>query len=231
MTKAADHLYSYRYPHPAVTTDVVVFAIFEEMLHLLLVKRGQEPFKGSWAIPGGFLEIDEDLDDCARRELKEETGVEGIYLEQLHTFGEPRRDPRERVVSVAYFAIAQAASRAPEGSSDASDARWFQVDQLPQLAFDHRSIISLAHRRLIAELDCSTIACRFLPERFTLTELQKVYEIIRDNRMDKRNFRKNITGSGLIEETGEQRRDGNHRPAHLYRIKDQKGYNPSYSSK
>lgn len=219
----ADHtenLYPYRYPHPALTTDVVVFSIYDDKLKLLLIKRGQDPHKGSWAIPGGFLEIDEGLKECARRELKEETGLEDIHLEQLHTFGKPGRDPRERVVSVAFYAIAPAAGKEPLAGSDAIDVAWFSIDQLPQLAFDHSDIISLAHKRLILNLNCSAIAFRFLPETFTLSEAQKVYEIISNNRLDKRNFRKSITNSGLIKETEAMRRDGNHRPARLYRLVD-----------
>lgn len=217
----ADHtenLYSYRYPHPALTTDVVVFSISEKKLKLLLIKRGQDPYKGSWAIPGGFLEIDEDLEACARRELQEETGLDDVHLEQLHTFGKPGRDPRERVVSVAFYAIASTPDKEPMAASDAIDAAWFSIDQLPQLAFDHSDIISLAHKRISSNLNCSAIAFRFLPAEFTLSEAQNVYEIISNSSLDKRNFRKNITNSGMIEETEATRRDGNHRPARLYRL-------------
>ncbi len=216
-----ENLYSYKYPHPAVTTDAVVFTIYDDKLKLLLIKRGLDPFKGSWAIPGGFLELNEDLEDCARRELSEETGIENIYLQQLHTFGDPKRDPRERVVSVAYYAIAPKVEMNPIANSDAIDAAWFSIDKLPQLAFDHCEIITMAHKRLVSDLDRSSVVFQFLPETFTLSQIQRVYEIIRNNRLDKRNFRKRITGSGLIKETGETRREGNHRPARLYRINEQ----------
>lgn len=212
--------YCYRYPHPAVTADAVIFTIADNKLRLLLIKRGAEPDKGAWAIPGGFLELDEDLDDCARRELKEETGLDNIYLEQLHTFGTPDRDPRERVITVAYYAITSNADMEPTAASDASDAKWFPIDQLPKLAFDHDKIINMAHSRLKFNLDYSAIAFQFLPETFTLSEAQRVYEIIGNSRLDKRNFRKSITSSGLIKEAGKMRRDGNHRPARLYRLAD-----------
>ncbi len=218
MIEKGNKLFSYRYPHPAVTTDAVVFTISEDKLKLLLIKRGLDPFKGYWAIPGGFLELDEDLDECAKRELKEETGLENIYLKQLHTFGNPGRDPRERVISVAYYAIAPEVDMEPIAASDAADAAWFSIDRLPKLAFDHGDIIDMAQRRLVSDLECSTIAFQFIGDRFTLGEVQKVYEIIRNTRLDKRNFRKYLYSSGLIEETGETRRDGNHRPARLYRI-------------
>jgi 8-oxo-dGTP diphosphatase len=219
-----DHIrktYCYRYPHPAVTTDAVIFTISNGKLKLLLIKRAFDPFKGSWAIPGGFLELNEDLDECAMRELKEETGLENIYLEQLHTFGKPGRDPRERVITVAYYAIVAGIDMEPTAASDAAEAKWFPIDRLPELAFDHDEIIDMAHNRLAANLDYTTIAFKFLPKTFTLSEVQRVYEIIGGSLLDKRNFRKSIINSGLIEDTGEMRREGNHRPAHLYRIKHQ----------
>jgi len=209
--------YIYKYPHPAITTDIVVFTISGGALKLLLIQRGQDPYKGAWALPGGFLEPDEDLEECAQRELQEETGLQDIYLEQLFTFGKPGRDPRERVVSVAYFALAPSTDNPPQATSDAVDATWRSLDSLPPLAFDHAEIIAMAHNRLLSKLEYSTIAFQFLPETFTLSEAQQVYEIVRGEQLDKRNFRKQITGMGLIEETGQQRRNGNHRPARLYR--------------
>jgi 8-oxo-dGTP diphosphatase len=211
--------YCYAYPHPAVTTDVVLFTIDDRRLQLLLIRRGSEPFKGQWALPGGFLEIDEDLQDGALRELREETGVSGIYLEQLRTFGRPGRDPRERVISVAYYALAPCQRLTVRAASDAAEASWFPAADLPALAFDHAEIIRAAHERLVAKLDYSTIAFQFMPERFTLSELQQVYEILLDAELDKRNFRKWARALEQIEETDEQRRRGSHRPARLYRLK------------
>jgi 8-oxo-dGTP diphosphatase len=212
--------YCYRYPHPAVTTDVVVFTIRKNRLQLLLIRRGGEPHKGSWALPGGFLEIDEDLESCAQRELAEETGVSGVFLEQLYTFGAPDRDPRERVISVTYYALIPSDRLQIRAASDAAEAAWFPLDELPELAFDHREIIRVAHQRLIAKLNYSTIAFQFMPDTFTLSELQGVYEILRNEPLDKRNFRKWISTMDQIVETGEQRRTGNHRPARIYRVKN-----------
>ncbi|MGB5734353.1 MAG: NUDIX domain-containing protein [Thiohalocapsa sp.] len=216
MSDARPHCYAY--PHPAVTTDVVLFTLRGEALQLLLIQRGNPPFQDCWALPGGFLDIDEDLDRCAARELAEETGVSGLYLEQLCTFGAVGRDPRERVISVAYFALAPSQRLTLKAGDDAADAQWFQFSELPTLAFDHAEIIRTAHERLIAKLDYSTIAFQFLPETFTLGELQRVYEILVDAEIDKRNFRKWALALRQIEETGELRRRGNHRPARVYRM-------------
>jgi 8-oxo-dGTP diphosphatase len=208
--------FCYRYPHPAVTTDVVLFTIRDEKLQLLLIRRRNPPFQGQWALPGGFLDMDEDLADCALRELKEETGIGNVYLEQLYTFGKPGRDPRERVISVAYYGLVPSESITLKPDTDATEAAWFAFGELPELAFDHRQIVEKAHERLVAKLDYSTIAFQFLPKQFTLSELQDVYETIRSEPVDKRNFRKWILGRNLIEETGGERRNGSHRPAKLF---------------
>jgi len=165
------------------------------------------------------LGIEEDLETCAQRELEEETGVTGVYLEQLYTFGEPDRDPRERVISIAYYALVPTDRLQLHAASDAAAADWLPVDTLPPLAFDHQRIVALAHRRLKAKLDYSTIAFQFLPDSFTLGEVQDVYQILLNEAVDKRNFRKWILGLKRIEETGTLRRDGNHRPARTYRLK------------
>lgn len=211
--------YSYERHHPAVTTDIVIFTIRDEQLKLLLVRRAREPFRASWALPGGFVAIDEDLEDCALRELEEETGVTGVYLEQLHTWGNPGRDPRERVISVAYYALIPSDRLRVRPASKVDSVAWFGLDTLPALAFDHADIVALAHKRLVAKLDYSTIAFQFMPECFTLSELQNVYEIIRGERLDKRNFRKSVLGLDRIQKTGEMRRNGKHRPATLYKLK------------
>jgi 8-oxo-dGTP diphosphatase len=211
--------YSYHYPHPAVTTDVVLFTIQDERLEVLLIRRGSEPFKGRWALPGGFVDIDEDLLACAKRELEEETGVTGIYLEQLYTFGTPDRDPRERVISVTYYALVPRERLTIRAASDAEAVAWFPFQQLPPLAFDHDQIVALAHERLAGKLEYSTIALQFMPERFTLTQLQSVYEVVLGQRLDKRNFRRRILALNCIGECGEWLRQVNHRPAKLYRVK------------
>lgn len=213
-------MYTYAYAHPAVTTDIVIFTLQDSELKVLLIQRANDPYKDHWALPGGFIEIDEDLEPAALRELQEETGVTGVYLEQLYTFGTPGRDPRERVISIAYYALVPI-DRLPHirADSDASNVAWFACNHLPELAFDHKQIIELARNRLASKLDYSTIALQFMPARFTLGDLQKVYEIILDSKLDKRNFRKRILSLGCIADTGEARRDGKHRPARLYRLK------------
>jgi 8-oxo-dGTP diphosphatase len=210
--------YCYQYPHPAVTTDIVIFTVRDQQLKVLLIRRKGTPYKGKWALPGGFVDIDEDLEQSAKRELAEETGVKGVYLEQLYTFGAPKRDPRERVITVAYFALIPSQKQKLRAATDAEAVDWFAIDQLPKLAFDHQDIIGTAHQRLIAKLDYSTIAFQFMPKEFTLTELQTVYEIILQQEVDKRNFRKWVLALENIEETGNERREGPHRPAKLYRV-------------
>jgi 8-oxo-dGTP diphosphatase len=221
--RAPKQTFSYEYPHPAVTTDVVVFTIRDGRLSILLVQRANPPYQREWALPGGFLDIDEDLDACAARELEEETGISGVYLEQLYTFGATHRDPRERVISVTYYALVPLDALAtPRAASDAADVGWHAFEALPRLAFDHAEIVEVAHRRLVAKLDYSTIAFQFMPETFTLTELQCVYESLLNQKLDKRNFRKRILSLDLVEETGRQRRTGNHRPAREYRARHPK---------
>jgi 8-oxo-dGTP diphosphatase len=211
--------YTYPHPHPAVTTDIVIFTIHEDELKVLLIRRAGEPFRNRWALPGGFVGIDEDLEACALRELREETGITGVYLEQLYTFGAPDRDPRERVITVAYYALVPIDRLHIRPASDASEVDWFSCGRLPPPAFDHAQIIAMAQQRLAAKLDYSTIALQFMPRRFSLGELQKVYEIILGAPQDKRNFRKRVMSYGCLEDTGEQRRNGNHRPARLYTVK------------
>jgi 8-oxo-dGTP diphosphatase len=211
--------FTYQYPHPAVTTDVVLFTIRAGVLQLLLIRRAGEPFADAWALPGGFVEIDEDLEQAAARELAEETGISGVFLEQLYTFGTPSRDPRERIISVAYYALVPEERLSVHAGSDAKEVAWFPYTELPSLAFDHGEIVAMAHERLAAKLSYSTIALQFMPARFTLSRLQSVYEAILGRKLDKRNFRKRITASDSIAATEEKSRDGNHRPARLYAVK------------
>ena len=207
--------YCYDYPRPAVTTDICLYTVVEDDLRILLIRRGGEPFKGAWALPGGFLQENETLDQCAARELREETGVLGAHLEAFATFSEPKRDPRYRVVTAAYLALVPAADHALQSGSDADDARWHSMDRLPDLAFDHATIIRVARAALIAKLEREPLALTLLPSRFTLTQLQKVHEAIGGEPLDKRNFRRAILAKGWIRETGELER-GNRRPAMLY---------------
>lgn len=209
------------YPRPSVTVDLVIFTIAANDLQVLLIRRDVEPFKGHWALPGGFVGIDESLEAAAARELQEEAGVKQVYLEQLFTFGEPHRDPRGRVISVAYFALVDSEQQHVVAGSDAAEAEWHSVFQPPPLAFDHQQILDYAVGRLRTKLEWTTVGYELLPPKFTLSELQRVYEIILQKPVDKRNFRKKILAQGQIKELNEIRTDGAHRPARLYSFKQQ----------
>jgi 8-oxo-dGTP diphosphatase len=209
------------YPRPSVTVDLIIFTIAEDDLKVLLIRRGQEPFKGRWALPGGFVEIEESLEDAAARELKEEVGVTNVYLEQLYTFGDPKRDPRGRVISVSYFALIDAERQRIVAASDAADAQWHSVFDPPRLAFDHGKILDYAVWRLRNKIEWTTVGYELLPKKFTLSELQRVYEIILQRPVDKRNFRKKILSQGQIVELNETRGDVAHRPARLYSFRKQ----------
>lgn len=199
-----------------VTVDVVIFTIQQSVLKVLLVKRRIDPFIGQFAIPGGFVLEDEDLEQAATRELKEETGVSDVYLEQLYSFGKPDRDPRGRVVTVAYFALISA-DRKLKAGSDAAEAAWFPMDDLPPLAFDHATILNYALERLRNKLEYTTVGFQLLPEKFTLTELQEVYAAILGKELDKRNFRRKMSALRILKPLPEYRRGGQ-RPAQLYRF-------------
>lgn len=196
-----------------VTVDIVIFTIRERRLQVLLVRRGVPPFKGRWAIPGGFVHERETLEAAARRELREETGLADVYLEQLYSFGDPGRDPRGRTVTIAYFALIPEDARVPRAGTDAAEAGWHRVDRVPPLAFDHDRILAVAVERLRAKLDYTTLAFNLLPARFTLTDAQRVYETILGRRLDKRNFRRRV--GPRVRPLAGVRRDGR-RPARLY---------------
>ena len=199
-----------------VTVDIVIFTIQEQVLKVLLVKRLIPPFVGQCAIPGGFVLEDENLDQAALRELREETGVSDVYLEQLYSFGKVDRDPRGRVVTVAYFALISADRMLTPGS-DAAEAAWYAVDDLPPLAFDHSEIVEYALERLRNKLEYTTVGFQLLPPKFTLTELQAVYEAILGKNLDKRNFRRKMSVLKILKPLNEYRRGGQ-RPAQLYRF-------------
>jgi 8-oxo-dGTP diphosphatase len=212
-----------KYDRPSVAVDIIVFTIKENDLQVLLIKRKIWPFKGVWALPGGFVHMDESLDEAAKRELVEETGVKNVYLEQLYTFGEPHRDPRTRVIAVSYFALISSEHQKLKATTDALDVRWYSTHKLPVLAFDHRKIIDYSVQRLRWKLEYTTVGFQLLPKKFTLTQLQEVYEIIFDKKFDKRNFRKKILSLGILEATKERTPDVSHRPAMLYRLKSKIG--------
>lgn len=199
-----------------VTVDIVIFTIQSRTLKVLLVKRAAAPFQGQFAIPGGFVHEDEDLDQAALRELREETGVADVYLEQLYSFGDVGRDPRGRVITVAYFALISE-DRPLRAGTDAAEAEWWAMDQLPTLAFDHARILNYALERLRNKLEYTTVGFQLLPEKFTLTELQEVYEAILGKQLDKRNFRRKLSLLKILKPVPEYRRGGQ-RPAQLYRF-------------
>lgn len=206
-----------------LTVDCVVFGLDDAALRVLLIERGIPPFEGAWALPGGFVLDNESVDEAARRELGEETGLRDVFLEQLYTFGELGRDPRERVVTVAYFALVHARAIV-EGASDARRAAWFDVHELPALAFDHARILDTAMTRLRGKVRYQPIGFELLPEKFTLSQLQRVYELILERELDKRNFRKKVLSLGFVRDVGELQRDVAHRAAKLYRF-DERSYN------
>jgi len=209
-----------QFERPSVTVDVVIFSLVEDELKVLLIKRLAPPFANMWAIPGSFVQIDESLEETAVRALADETGVEDVYTEQLYTFGKPGRDPRTRVITVAYFALVPHDAIHHKAGRDASETGWFTISQLPPLAFDHAEIIDYAHTRLRYKLEYSSVGFQLLPDVFTLTELQQAYEIILGEQLDKRNFRRKILAAEILEETGEKQKEGEGRPAMLYRYRE-----------
>lgn len=208
--------FTYEYARPALTVDCVVFGFDEGDLKVLLVQRALEPFKGRWALPGGFVHDDESLDAAAMRELREETGLGDLFLEQLYTFGAVDRDPRGRTVSVAYYALVTLAGRNLAASTDAARAAWFSASELPSLAFDHDAIVDTAVQRLRGKVRYQPIGFELLPKKFTLSQLQHLYETILERALDKRNFRKKILGMDVLKETDEIETDVAHRAARLY---------------
>lgn len=211
-------MHSYKYPRPAITVDLIVFTIVDDTLKVLLIRRGEPPFENMWALPGGFVRINESLEDAAKRELLEETGIKDIYLEQLYTFGEPTRDPREHIITVSYYALIRGTDHTLQATADAREAAWHSAFQTPELAFDHKQILDYALYRLRMKLEYLTVGFQLLPKEFTLGDLQKMYEIILKRTLDKRNFRKKLLSLGIVEEVPKARRVGAHRPAQLYRF-------------
>ena len=217
-------VYSYQYPRPSLTVDCVVFGfeLSEKDLKVMLIQRKLSPFQGEWALPGGFVRIDESLEAAALRELGEETGLEQVFLEQLYTFGALDRDPRERVVTVAYYALVNMNDYQVQAATDASDAAWFSVNPLPTLPFDHSLILASALTRLKGKVRYEPIGFELLPAKFTLFQLQKLYETVLGRVLDKRNFRKKILSMDLLEELDETQQNVPHRAAKLYQFDEDK---------
>ncbi len=212
----------YEYPRAALTVDCVVFGLDDEDLKIMLIQRDLPPFEGEWALPGGFVHVDETLDEAARRELEEETGLGKVFLEQLYTFSSVDRDPRERVVSVAYYALVKLGDHRVQAATDARDAAWFPIHDVPSLAFDHAEIMNVAIERLRGKLSYQPIGFELLPRKFALSELQHVYEVVLERSLDKRNFRKKVLATGLLIETDYVQQDVAHRAARLYRFDERK---------
>lgn len=215
-----ENKYCYKYPHPAVTTDCVIFGFNGERLQVLLIERGIEPFKGRWAFPGGFLKMDETAEEGAKRELKEETGLENAYIQQLHTFSAPNRDPRERVITIAYYALVKI--QEVKGGDDAASARWFPLDEIPPLAFDHDYILRMATQRLREQIHFQPIGFELLPEKFTIRELQSLYEAILGINFDRRNFAKKMLHLEILTELDETVWRTPKREARLYKFNAEK---------
>ena len=211
--------YCYRYPHPAVTVDCVIFGFDGDSLRVLLIERGIKPYKGMWALPGGFVNIDETVEQAAARELQEETSLSGIFMEQFKTFSAVKRDPRERVISVAFIALVRQEALRVAGGDDAVDARWFDIEAIPPLAFDHDAILTEAYAYLREILRIKPVAFSLLDELFTISELQKVYEIINGTTYDRRNFQRKLIQADIVEERGVAKASGPSRPPKLFSLK------------
>ena len=215
-----DLKYCYRYPHPSVTTDCVIFGFDGTKLKVLLIERGVEPFRGRWAFPGGFMRMDESAEEGARRELEEETGLTGAYIRQFHTFTAPHRDPRERVVTIAFYALVR--MQDVKGGDDAADAQWFSLDEVPQLAFDHDQILRRAEQALRQQIHFEPIGFELLPEAFTIKELQNLYEAILDVHFDSRNFYNKMRRLEMLEQLEETANPSRKKEAFLFRFNKSK---------
>ncbi len=215
--------YTYKFPRPGITVDCVVFGLDEQdTLKVILIQRKLPPFEGQWALPGGFVHLDETLEQAAWRELREETGIQDVFLEQLYTFSALNRDPRERIITVAYYALVNLGEYHLEATTDAADAAWFAIDNLPKLAFDHSEIFQTALNRLRGKIRYEPIGFELLPKKFTLSQIQKLYETVLDKKLDKRNFRKKILKMNLLLELDEVQTDVAHRAARLYQFDEAK---------
>lgn len=212
--------YTYDYPRPAVTTDCVIFGYDGKELKVLLIERGIEPFKGCWAFPGGFLNMDEDALAGARRELKEETGLENAFIEQFYTFSEPGRDPRGRVITIAHYALVKI--QEVEGGDDAAQARWFPIGEVPPLAFDHDRILRMAMSRLKEKIHFEPVGFELLPDVFTMPQLQNLYEAILEVHFDRRNFASKMLKLGILEDTGDRPAGASSRIPVSYRFNKEK---------
>lgn len=215
-----EYKFHYKYPHPSVTTDCVIFGFDGVKLKVLLIERGCEPYKGRWAFPGGFMKMDESAEEGARRELEEETGLKAAYIKQFHTFTEPDRDPRERVITIAYYALVRIQD--VKGGDDAAKALWFDLEDVPSLAFDHDRILRKAMQELRKQIHFEPIGFELLPEKFTMSALQHLYEAILDVKFDRRNFSKKMLHFGLLEPLVEKATSKQARAASLFTFNEER---------
>ena len=212
--------YTYKYPHPSVTTDCVIFGFDGTTIKVLLIQRGIEPFKGKWAFPGGFMKIDETAEDCAKRELEEETGLKNTSVEQFYTFTDVNRDPRERVITIAHYALVRLSE--VKGGDDATFAQWFSMDEVPSLAFDHDRILRMAINQLKERICFEPIGFDLLPEVFTMSKLQNLYEAILEVKFDRRNFYNKMLKLGILSEAEPRPKNASRRTPSKYRFNSDK---------
>jgi 8-oxo-dGTP diphosphatase len=214
--------YTYEYPHPAVAVDIALFTVAGQLqdlrLQVLLIARKEKPFRGQWALPGGFVRIEEDLVDAALRELAEDTGVRDVYLEQVGAVGTPDRDTRERVVTILYVGLVAGDKHPARAAGSATDVRWYDVSELPPLAFDHAELLDMGLSHLRRRVGEAPVCFELLPEQFTLSELQTLTEAIIGRQLDRRNFRRKVQELGFLQPVKGGRREGKHRPAQLFRF-------------
>ena len=214
--------YTYEFPRPALTVDIVVFALQGGHLQVMLVRRDMKTLAGAWALPGGWVRVDETLEDAARRELQAGTGLTDVFLEQLYTFGDLDRDRCERVVTVAYYALVNLTGQVVQAGSDTDDTAWFPIHEPPEMAFYHDGILNMAYERLRGKVRYQPIGFELLPDKFSLGQLQHVYEVILDRKLDKRNFRKKVLSMEFFVALNEIEKDVSHRAAQLYRFDKRK---------
>ena len=212
----SENRYCYKYPHPSVTADCVIFGFDGVSIKVLLIQRGIEPFKGKWAFPGGFMQIDETVEECARRELEEETGLKNASAEQFYTFSDVNRDPRERVITVAHYALVRLSE--VKGGDDAASAQWFAESEIPSLAFDHDRILRMARNCLKERICFEPIGFELLPEVFTMSELQNLYEAILEVKFDRRNFYNKMLKLGILTEAEPRTEQASRRTPTKYRF-------------
>jgi 8-oxo-dGTP diphosphatase len=221
--------FTYEYERPALTVDCVIFGFDEINLKVLLIKRGIKPFKNKWALPGGFVKMTETTEQAANRILKKETSIKGVFMEQLYTFSDVERDPRERIISASYFALVKPNEYQVIAGDDEISAEWFNINELPELAFDHKQIVETAHKRLKGKIRYQSIGFELLPEKFKLSQLQNLYEVILETKIDRRNFQKKIKQMDILLNTEEKEKNVAHKAATLYKFnKDKKQDNYSF---